>query len=197
MQVIKYFTQFLNEELNILKGPSDEETFNIKPLERYTLCREGKLDQKFIPSKTELEAVFDKMNPTEMLLNGAKYGLLEYVEKALKLDKPNLNIAAKIGGVFAIRFNNYDIKIFLINHGYDTVTSDIERYKTYLMYAAAKGDLNVVKYLVENKMDNVNISDHAGHTAIDYANDNGHDDIVEYLESKGAILYDEYDQNDE
>ena len=54
-----------------------------------------------------------------------------------------------------------------------------------LMDAVYEGNLAKVKELVENGAD-VNLTNKKGYTALMYASENGHTDIVEFLKSVGA-----------
>lgn len=65
--------------------------------------------------------------------------------------------------------------------------------KTLLMYAAERGDIDMVKFLVGEKHAGVNISsgfppDHKGKTALMFAAETGHLKVVEYLLEKGADI---------
>ena len=54
-----------------------------------------------------------------------------------------------------------------------------------LMDAVYEGNLAKVKEFVENGA-NVNLTNKKGYTALMYASENGHTDIVEFLKSVGA-----------
>ncbi len=56
---------------------------------------------------------------------------------------------------------------------------------TLLIYAARKGQLKAVKYLISAGAD-VNASNNDGETALSVAEDEGHDDVVDLLKQNGA-----------
>lgn len=55
-------------------------------------------------------------------------------------------------------------------------------------WASDRGDLDILKLLVENHSADVNFQDNTGQTALHYAVSCGHEEICQYLISKGAII---------
>lgn len=53
-------------------------------------------------------------------------------------------------------------------------------------WASDRGDLNILKFLIENLSADVNLQDSTGQTALHYAVSCSHEDICEYLISKNA-----------
>jgi ankyrin repeat protein len=59
--------------------------------------------------------------------------------------------------------------------------------RTPLHLAASEGHLKTVTWIVQN-MQEINMVDAEGHTALVDAVENGHDDLAKYLRSQGATL---------
>ncbi|KAL5239687.1 hypothetical protein ACI65C_007097 [Semiaphis heraclei] len=55
-------------------------------------------------------------------------------------------------------------------------------------WASDRGDLDILKFLVENHSANVNFQDNTGQTALHYAVSCGHEEICKYLVSVGARI---------
>lgn len=70
---------------------------------------------------------------------------------------------------------------FLLNEGADPNTSDSVENWSPLMYAAAEGNYEVVQILLEHEA-NVSMEDDDGETALDFARNNGHSEVVKLLE---------------
>lgn len=71
---------------------------------------------------------------------------------------------------------------FLLDEGADPNAKDNVEGWTPLMYASAEGNLEVVELLLENGAD-PNLEDTDGETAIDFAANNGHSEVVTLLEN--------------
>jgi hypothetical protein len=67
MKFVKNYSNFLNEELNVLKGPTDKETFEISPLKRIKLINNLKLDDKFYPTDEEIYKEMNKLETSEKI----------------------------------------------------------------------------------------------------------------------------------
>jgi ankyrin repeat protein len=65
------------------------------------------------------------------------------------------------------------------------VNAKSNRGETALMFAAYKGNLEVVKALVDKGAE-VNAKDYAGNTALMRASKNEYEDVVQMLKSAGA-----------
>lgn len=104
----------------------------------------------------------------------------------------NVNIVEKLTGKTPLMFYAYDgnneIVKLLLDKG-----AKLDKYNiisnnggTYLMFFSAGGLLDYVKKLVETGAD-INDKDNHGRTALMYAKERKHLDVVNYLKSKGAI----------
>ena len=98
--------------------------------------------------------------------------------------------------------DHLDMVKYMVIRGANVNTYAPENLMTVLHVASKKGLLEVVKYLVENediikestedtpevkkKKANINPKDSDGKTPLDYAKEEGHTDVVTYLESQGA-----------
>ncbi|RYE11586.1 MAG: hypothetical protein EOP34_12140 [Rickettsiales bacterium] len=69
-----------------------------------------------------------------------------------------------------------------------TINCDGMNVANPLIYAAYNGDFKMVVYLVEYCEANIDYVSRNGTSAIMYAFQEGHNDVVEYLYSKGAAL---------
>jgi glutamate dehydrogenase len=74
----------------------------------------------------------------------------------------------------------------LLAAGVDINKGDYDR-RTPLHLAASEGHIDVVKFLVEEHNANVNVVDRFGNTPLQDAIRGGQDEIVKYLEGRGAI----------
>ncbi len=71
----------------------------------------------------------------------------------------------------------------LLDQGAKPNLADKEEHFTALMYAASEGNLEVVKILVENGAD-PSLTDIDDDNALNFARNNGHDEVVGFLEKK-------------
>jgi uncharacterized protein len=70
----------------------------------------------------------------------------------------------------------------LLAHQADPNIADTEKHFTALMYAAAEGQLDVVKLLLTYKADS-GLKDAGGNDAITYALKNGHKEVADFIRS--------------
>lgn len=77
--------------------------------------------------------------------------------------------------ISAVSTGNIDIVLVLLEEGANTSSN-----LTPLMAAASKGDLTMVKFLVDLR-ENVNKTDEYGETALKIAASNGHEEVYSYL----------------
>jgi ankyrin repeat protein len=160
MKIIKKFDMFITEELNILKGPSDNET----------------------------EEVFNSMTPTDALKWSVKGKLDNYIVRALErgadinckntLGETLLMLAAENGQLDKIKI--------LIEYGADVNIVDNSNWSA-LMGAALHGYLEIVKYLVEHGAD-VNIENKDGRNALMLAAINDRLEIFKFFMKSGSNI---------
>merc|ERR550534_3246463 len=87
--------------------------------------------------------------------------------------------------MYAVIGKNFGIFRFLLEHGANPKIINTDGWNT-LHYSCYFGDLQGVKMLVEGDFGmNVNETDKFGDTPLRPAKDEGHNDIVSFLESKG------------
>lgn len=102
------------------------------------------------------------------------------------------NVNARADGdpvlVIAIKGRYYDIARLLLDNGAYVNMESIPQQETALMYAAAAGDEDAVKLLLEFRAD-VNAGDRQGRTALMKAASNRQEEIVEMLIEAGADVF--------
>lgn len=125
MKNIKNFYEFINEELTILKGPTDEETEdalkNMNGVEIYQLCKSGKLDGSYLEKAVE-KGLFKGLKPDAIIVKAAAANSIKYVKKALE-DGADVNTIDKYGWTpytYALENDNKELIDFLVKHGADT-----------------------------------------------------------------------------
>jgi ankyrin repeat protein len=156
------YEQFLNEELHILKGPTDAET----------------------------DATFNEMSPKDALKWSIKNDLPEYFKKAIEKNIENgadINNILSDNLIINAHNNNIGIVKYLIENGVDINIKGKFTGKTALMFAAQIGSLNMVKYLVEHGAD-INLQDLNGDTALKIAAYYDKFEIIKYLVEHGANI---------
>jgi hypothetical protein len=142
MKFVKKYKEFLNEELKYLPPPPDEETFEINPFKRIDLINRHKLDKKFYPTDIELDKIFNKMTPDEVLNYSIRYNIPKYIKKAIDNDATIIfNNITHINDLNILKYI-FNSGKFDINRSYDGIT--------LLMYAAMDGNYEKVKFLVEH-----------------------------------------------
>ena len=97
-------------------------------------------------------------------------------------EKDNINMTFLMR--MAERGGQTDIAKLLIDKGADVNAKDVTG-ETALMYAAGRGDDELVKILVENGAD-VNAKDNEGKTALKYSEQSGNIDTINILKQAGA-----------
>jgi uncharacterized protein len=119
------------------------------------------------------------------LMKAALNGQLEAVAKLL--DKgAEVNLVDK-GGYSAMMLaasnNFYDIVELLIQQGSEVNRVELSHGWTALLWAAKRGHLETVKVLLQHQADTTVIDD-SGKTALDYARDNGFDQVALLLKNE-------------
>lgn len=75
----------------------------------------------------------------------------------------------------------------LVSSGLNPSSRNVDN-RTPLHFAASEGHLDIVKYLIEEKNVEVNVGDRHGNTPLFEAINGEHNEIVEYIKSKGGDL---------
>jgi ankyrin repeat protein len=188
---VKRYEEFLNEELKILKGPSDDEMYDVlKDLNADQILLKCK---KFDLGEEGFQIAVDKgllKNHTsqERLYLAAEGKSLKYIKKAIEqgadINKGNpanwtVLMEASLNGKF-------EIVKYLVEHGAN-INIQTKNDFTALMEAVDEGHFEIVKYLVEHGADlflkSIN-NKTAYHYAADYEIDNGDAEMMYYLEAE-------------
>jgi ankyrin repeat protein len=154
---VKRYNQFINEELNILKGPSDDETYDafkdLNAIDLFKRCCEFKLPEKFLDLAFE-KNLLDEMDLNSILIMSVNTNYLIGVK--FSLDKgADINYKTKKGYTSLIRavdegFN--EIVKYLIDKGANINIRDNSGY-TPLSSTIIHDDVNLYKYLIERGAD--------------------------------------------
>jgi ankyrin repeat protein len=205
--MIRKFNQFIsrsrifsqsNEELTILKGPSDHEIINalegLSAQEVFKQCRNHKLGDLGFQIAVD-KGLLEDLSIKEIFFKAAEGGSLKYLVKCLQ-DGININAKESLGIdknghsrfgntalLYAANYGYFNIVEYLIENGADVNIRNINGW-TPLMYASRDGYFNIVKCLVENgaKLDIINPIHDCD--ALSYAETNNHNDIAKYLKNK-------------
>ena len=95
-------------------------------------------------------------------------------------------LSSKLEPYKSIKENSIKQATWLDNNEYSAHVK--KRSPINLYYAAAQGDLESVKYFIENQGQNINLEDNLNQTLLHKAVFNGHLPVVEYLIRNGADL---------
>ena len=125
------------------------------------------------PSDNETDEMLNESSPNQALLKSAKINYLPGVIKAIER-----------GAYVNVRLRSDSFKKFA---GQD-ITWDL--LCTPLIFATKNNNLEMVKYLIENKA-NVKLKDYLGRSALHYGARDGNLKIVKYLVEHGANILDE------
>ncbi|XP_046554112.1 protein HOS4-like [Haliotis rubra] len=122
------------------------------------------------------------------LFSASEDGDLETVKRILSAGHVDINtrggdswtpvMAAALGG-------HRDVVEFLVGRGADVSLVD-SNDDNVLHYACHGGDLEIVKLIVSRNLVDVNARDNGGYTAVYWARFQGHQRVVEFLESRGG-----------
>jgi ankyrin repeat protein len=178
MKILKNYEDFLNEELKILKGPSDEETFNMNPLKRVELVNSGELDKKFYPSEEE---IFRETNQKDFFESVFANNLLDVkvaIDRGADINKI-MDECERTALMIASQDKQLEMVKLLVENGANINIENEYNYSA-LMYAIYSGKLKIVKYLVEHGAD-INIKGIDNYKPLSLASHYGNLDIVKYL----------------
>lgn len=119
------------------------------------------------------------------LISAIKHNHLE-TAKLLIEHGANINASSFEGTplYLAVSKGNLDMVKLLLENGADVNT--LYRFRSVLIVASAQGHLEIVKALFQYGTPNINLPDWEGQTALTYALQNNHSEIVEYLKQHGA-----------
>ena len=136
-----------------------------------------------------VKALVDSMGNSEALWGAARVGhvdIFKYLvnKGALTTDTTKTNASYNIFLYHTCKFGNHlEMVEHLVGLG---ASVDYSISKTTVLHLASKGGfLEVVKYLVGNNA-KINPKNSDGKTPLDLADDEGHTDVVSYLESQGG-----------
>jgi ankyrin repeat protein len=193
MKNIKNFNQFLNEELHILKGPSDEEYNDaIKDLsaeELYDKCKNF-YNENLLQTAVD-KGLFENKKPNKILEMSVEVGSLRYIKYALNKGA-NVNYSTRGKDHFtmigrASYNNNIEVAKYLIDNGAD-INGRCKINSTPLSLACFWGYEEMIHFLVDNGAD-VNLLDDNGNTPLIIYLYSGIDkNIVEYLVENGTDI---------
>jgi len=145
-------------------------------------------------TENEAGAIYKELIDPDLLLEeGAAYNSIDWINKAIKIganinrrtfdSAPAAAVAAVAGGHLKI------LKYFLNCRGLKLSKKGID----YLLYLAAQvGELDIVKFLIEKLGADPQYHDN---DVVFYCWVEGHQDVVNYLISKGAVL--NHDKDDD
>ena len=163
-------------------------------------CVNNSLPDSFFEIAIELGAL-DNLSADDLLILSCDVSSYFYAELSIQAGA-NVNISKiniyKLNGIkttpinSAILQGNLGIVKLLIENGADPDNnkSDNDEYKRTALYCAcAIGNIEMVKYLVENDC-NINIMDCYNNSPLHIASYYGYDEIVKYLLDQGA--YDQF-----
>jgi ankyrin repeat protein len=186
---IKNYEQFLNEELKVLKGPSDDETFDAlkdKSASRiYADCLNFNLGEKYFDLAVD-KGLLDGLTDVEVLNKAMYVGSLKYVKNVIE---KGININSTLQYERSILMTacskGYtDIVEYLIEKGAN-INKKTKAGNTALIYSIGENGLEIVKLLVEHGA-KINDQDSEGNCALNYAAERGLLDIIKYLVEHGA-----------
>lgn len=124
----------------------------------------------------------DEMGRTPLMLaafNGHADVVAFLLDEGADVEKTNTEGRPPL--IFAASGSNPETVELLLERGADPdVTDDVQEWSA-LMFAAAEGQADVTRILLEHDAD-PSLEDEDGETALDFARDNGHTEIVQLLE---------------
>ncbi|XP_006630137.2 cyclin-dependent kinase 4 inhibitor B [Lepisosteus oculatus] len=122
------------------------------------------------------------MSSGDILSSAAATGNIILVEQLLKagIDPNDVNAFSRTP-LQVMMMGNPIVAELLLSHGADPNVSDCSTFSTPLHDAAREGFLCTVKVLVQYNADR-NVKDNNSRLPIDLARENGHGDVVAFLE---------------
>jgi len=178
-------------EVLCLKGANVDKTMDFDatlPIHHAASNAQAEMCEFLIEKNSKVDAL-DKLNRTP-LMDAAEVGCLEAVRVLLS---HSANIHAQDSEGFnalsyCIDFVSrkdqrfYETAKFLVEKGADVNSEGKFARRTILHCAAAQGDTEFVKVLVETKEAKIKVKDNEGKTPIDYAKQTSNNALAEYLE---------------
>ena len=143
--------------------------------------------QRIVYEKEPIKKITGTLNDLiDVCRSRVKAGKVERARRLLEDNDLDVNGHSKYYGdwtptIAAARSGHIPCLKFLVSEGADVNASDKHGW-TPLMFAAKAGNLTVVEYLVEEAGADRQLEDkHKGYTALMWARDEGHHDIVSFL----------------
>lgn len=156
------------------------------PLFYATAMKKPKLSRILIDNGAKIDEGDNKgMTP---LMGAAYFKLLDLV-KLLVENKADINKKDNTGCLafhYAAIGGNLEIVKFLLGHTPDINVREGKGGSTALMDAAEAGNVDVVRFLLD-KGANINLKDDKQKTALKYALEKNHNEVVSLLKNKGAV----------
>jgi ankyrin repeat protein len=193
---VKRYYKFINEELNILKGPTDEETdevFNkMNPDESLIWSINNNLYEYFIKSiKNGADVNINEFSSFPLISLTVRKNNFEMTKYLLKYGV-NVNVVDDTGNTpFSIAYVNtyYPIMELLLENGADINCKNIKHdlLTPLLDCTSNRVNFTMIKFLVEHDAD-VNVKDKEGRPPLFFAIYYKKLEIVKYLVEHGASL---------
>jgi ankyrin repeat protein len=193
--------------MKILKGPSDEETFEMlsehDTFEQIKICEENLLNQKFYPSELEINNAFKTLGLRQLIAKSIEVNRFDYFKLVIDHGVSFSTIIVSCNKDL-ISIKNYIIlhhrismiKYYLEKHNFKNINDPIHDNDTFLILAIHRfrsykqndeNGINFVRYLVEHGAD-VNHIGNSGYTPLYLACCRGYRDIIKYLILQGADI---------
>lgn len=116
--------------------------------------------------------------------DGNRAFVQSYIQSGGDVDAKNPHGGTAI--MFAARAGHVEIAQLLIDAGADLNVHGNYAGTTALIWAAQYGPAEIVRLFIQGKAE-INAKNHDGNTALDFAKERGHAEIVDILQSAGGI----------
>ncbi len=192
---LDYMIELSNETMDWQLTRLNDGHYNILPI--HQACRYGQLEivQLLLEKKPDLLNSVDAFNYTPVhfaAVNGHSL-VVDYLanlgaDLTIATNGPNKECHGYLPIHWAAENGHHKVVQCLINHGVDIHMRLGEMQYHLIHIASKKGQLEVVKILLNQNPDLLNITDGNGQTPLLWAAVNNHEDLVDYLATAGADL---------